>query len=103
MMYRDRQVPEESIAAAVRPAPSVQIESMFLYKRWMRRYVQLADFFPPVQHVPRVSVVGMTAGQFMELYDRPSAPVILCNAMDDWPGGYLEPEYIVRSCDGDIP
>lgn len=105
---------DHAIAAAAQPpAPVPGLQSMFLYKRWCRRYMDVSGFVPPhLQQLPtaaglagsagdypcngkpvdRVCVKGMSPQEFAQRFDDTCLPALLSGAMEGWPGeGRLRP------------
>ena len=105
---------DHAIAAAAQPpAPVPGLQSMFLYKRWCRRYMDVSGFVPPHLQQPataagpagsarcypyngklvdRVCVKGMSPQEFAQRFDDTCLPALLSGAMEGWPGeGRLRP------------
>ncbi|KXZ56197.1 hypothetical protein GPECTOR_1g170 [Gonium pectorale] len=86
--YTARPVPQEVVQTAGRPLPPLTgLQSAFLYRRWYRCHVDVRGFTPPPDSagVDVVPAGGMSPGEFLERFDRPSMPALLTGLQDKWP------------------
>lgn len=95
LLKNPRLVPSEyAVLAAGRPLGPIEgLVSEFLYKRWLRSHMDISSFLPPPPHgdkgapsMKKANASNITPSSFFQMFDATCQPVLLHEAITDWPG-----------------